>query len=131
MHAESRWRDDPFDADVFSETMRQAVDDDVMHYVAVAENSSGEVVGMMAASVQRYMFNRDVFINERLVFVTKASRGSKAIVYMKDLIEQWGREIQARRFNIGIMNMENTDKTAGLYEKMGFERVGVFFQKDL
>ncbi len=86
---------------------------------------------MIAAIVQHY-FSDDYLIQDYLLYVRPADRGSSAASRMLKAFSQWTNEQKDIKMIIcGISTEIETEKTARLYELFGFRLAGVLMRRDI
>lgn len=84
--------------------------------ILVAENEDGRLVGYLSAIGGAARRNRhDIYI---VIGILQAFTGRKIGTLLFERLEQWAREIGARRLTLGVM--VPNERAYALYSKMGF-----------
>jgi GNAT superfamily N-acetyltransferase len=91
--------------------------------VLVAEQG-GELVGMVLGFVTRHFFSDDLTGSELVVYVTPHARGGSAAVKLIRHFEDWARELGAVDIVLGVSTEVQADRTAKLYQRLGFTPSG-------
>lgn len=120
-HAESIWRDRPYDPVKLEATARQAIDDpDWLALVATLDN--GQVIGYMIAFLTEFFFNKDKQACDLLVFVSPGHRGSRAALRLIRAYKAWAKSQGAREAILGLRIGTNLERTGRFYRKIGFHQ---------
>lgn len=120
-HAESIWRDRPFDPEKLEQTAQQAIDDpDWLALVATLDG--GQVVGYMAAFLTEFFFNREKQACDLLVFVSPSHRGSRAAIQMIRAYKAWAKSKGAKEAVLGLRIGSSIERTGRFYRKLGFQQ---------
>jgi GNAT superfamily N-acetyltransferase len=93
----------------------------------VAEEGDKKV-GMFVGGIAEFYFGNDKLASDLLLFVTKEHRGSTAAPRLIKAYIAWAKANEARSINLGISTSINVDRTAKLYEKLGFTLDGHLFR---
>jgi GNAT superfamily N-acetyltransferase len=88
-----------------------------------------ELVGFLMASIGGYPFASGIFTTQQVMFVRPDKRGTRAAVLLVRHLIAWSTRLGAKEITGGNNNGLNTERTARLLEKHGFERVGVFMRR--
>lgn len=128
MHAESpRFNGMPFDPGRLRALAPTLFADGI---VLVAESSEG-VVGMAVGFVTPHFFCNVVTASDLAIYVLPASRGGRWAVKLIRAFEDRARVKGAAEAVLGISTEVAADRTAGLYEGLGYRRSGVILVKQL
>lgn len=99
------------------------------HFGVVAE-SSGVIVGMLAAYIADHYFGWDKIACDYLLYVTPSRRGYALARDMIDAYIAWARINGAREVMLGSTATDDT-RIYKLYEHCGFMEVGRVFKKQI
>ena len=92
--------------------------------VIVVAEEDGERIGMLLGMVTPHFFGNDLQASELVVYVKPEHRGGTAATRMIRLFEQRAMELGATEIHLGVSTEVNADRTAQLYERMGYARTG-------
>jgi GNAT superfamily N-acetyltransferase len=95
----------------------------------VAENSDGKIVGMFVGMCAEHYFGHDKIATDLLLYVTPEARGGSAAPRLVKAYEKWARESGAKEIHVGVSTGVNEDRTARLYEKLGFHDKAILLRK--
>lgn len=89
-----------------------------------------EVVGMLSATMDQTAFGIDAVAHDRMLGLAKEHR-NKCFVALQKIIDnyhKWAREKGAKRIFLSTTTGVEPEKTAKLYETMGFHQVGTIHE---
>ncbi len=89
--------------------------------ILVAE-SEGKIVGMLAFVIAEDFFGHDKFATDLCVYVTPEKRGGSAFYRLVAAYGHWVESMGIEQRFLGISTGIKTEQTAGLLERLGFER---------
>ena len=92
--------------------------------IFVAEAKDG-LVGMMVASIQGFYFMSGVFVQSDIFYVRPEYRGTRAAALLLVELSSWADQLGAKVTIGGNANKLNSDRTARLYERFGYQRAGL------
>lgn len=95
--------------------------------VLVAERG-GEIVGGFMGMVSEHYFSRDKVATDFALFIAPDRRGGIAASRLLQAYREWAQARGAVSVQLGVTTGVNTEDTARLFERCGFERVGVLFE---
>ncbi|WP_312252724.1 GNAT family N-acetyltransferase [Stenotrophomonas sp.] len=124
MHAESEYRQYPFAIDKMARLFGALIDG--QGCVLVAERA-GQIVGVMAGYCEESWFTPAKVAGEYGLYVVPEARGSRHAVGLVNAFREWALEQGADLIQIGITTGITTERTADLYERLGFRRCGIIF----
>ena len=130
MHAESpRYRHLDFSA----EKTARAILTLLTHAegVAVVAEKEGHIVGMLGGFVTEHFFGRDKVACDLGLYVVPDERGSSLAPRLVRAFESWAREAGAADCVMGVSTEVMAERTAALYERMGYVMSGFTMRKDL
>ncbi len=89
-------------------------------FVAVRDDI---VVGMMGGYVLEYFFSHDKFATDLYVYVAPPYRGGSFFTRLVVAFEQWAIALDANEIVVGISTEVEAERTASLYERLGYRRI--------
>ena len=107
--------------------VRQTVTDAVISAhptIYVAETDKG-IIGMMVASIHGFYFMSGHFVQADIFYVHPDYRGTRAAALLLAELNIWADKIGAKVAIGGNANKLNTDRTARLYERFGYQQAGL------
>lgn len=108
----------------------RAVVDNPDWLVLLAERNAAPI-GMMVGFVTEHFFSDARYASDLVVYVVPEQRGSSAMVRMLRVFEGWAESRGAAESAPGISTEVQADRTARLYERIGYRRSGAIMVKDL
>lgn len=128
MHAESpRFRRLTFRPDKLEAMARPLMDSGI---VLLAEDR-GRVVGMIIGAVIEQFFTDAKTAVDVATYVAPSHRGGPWFVKLIKAFEDKAEDLGAAEITFGISSGVQTERTAQLYEKMGYRRSSVGMVKDV
>lgn len=92
--------------------------------LVLAGEIDGRVLGVLVATCSEHFFSHDRVASELVVFVAPQARGGQLVVRMVKAFEAWAKDRGAREITMGISTEVNAERTAALYERLGFPVTG-------
>ena len=89
----------------------------------------GRVIGMLAGYLSEPFFGPGVVAADLAVFVPPDQRGGVTAVALIKRFEAWAMEHGAQAVQLGITTGVHQDRTAALYQRLGFAPFGVVCRK--
>lgn len=129
MHQESVYSDLDYDPGKLLANGRDWLKFPDLYFLAVAEDNSGQVIGMYAGFVSEYYFGRDLCAYDLLLFVDPSRRGSMAAVMLVKAFEDWAWSVGAKEVCPGTTTMVAPERTSRLFQALGYTVVGSIFKK--
>lgn len=124
LHRESpRWSRLRFSRERAAECMRRCIED-ARGVIFVAERN-GEVVGGIAGWAEQHWASEDVVAQEVSFFMTPGARGSMAATRLICALRAWAEMRGAVWLQAGTSTGLDPERTAGLYERLGFSRCAI------
>jgi len=96
--------------------------------VLVAEQD-GVIVGALLGLASRHFFSDDITASELAVYVAPDARGGSAAGKLIRQFEGWAAEQGAVDIVLGISTEVHADRTAQLYERLGYTPSGISLVK--
>lgn len=126
MHAESpRFRGLPFDEVKVLTLLDALVRSGGVH---IAENE-GRLVGMVCGFVTEHFFGPVKIASDFALYVTPAHRGASVASRLVKAFETWARSMGADEITLGVSTEVHAERTAQLYERLGYARSGIVLRK--
>jgi GNAT superfamily N-acetyltransferase len=122
MHAESRYRVLAFSASKLQQTLTALLAGSG-GFLWVAE-SAGEVIGGLAAMCTPHWASDDLMAVDLALFFPPEHRGGVAALRLVNRYRQWARELGAKLTDLGVSTGIEADRTADLFDRIGFPRCG-------
>lgn len=98
-------------------------------FIAVCADDCGTIYGMHAGYICEYYFGRDLIASDLLLFVDPTKRGGMAAALLVRAFEEWAFAKGAKEVCPGSSTMVAPERTAKLYERLGYTVVGNLFKK--
>ena len=132
MHAITRFRAFDYDEERVAQALRAALVEARGRYVCiVAEDSKGQVIGMLLAVLERHIFSEHLIASVMIFIVLPERRmGGYGLRLMK-AFEQWARNRQAAEISFGINSGEGCEQVGSFARRSGFAAVGENFVKEI
>lgn len=128
MHEESNYAEVPFE-DGMCTSFFEIILNDPSYCVFLAERKD-EVIGGFIGCVSPFFFSTLRKTNDIALFVDPENRGAMAAVLLVKAYEQWAwQQDDVVQVNIGVTT--GFEKAGEFYEKMGYNRVGALYRKDM
>lgn len=127
MHQESWYRNLNFDPPKLR-LLYESIKAYPARFCAFVAEEGDNKVGMFVGAIAEFYFGTDKLASDLLLFVAKEHRGSTAAPRLIKAYLAWAKENDARSINLGISTSINVDRTARLYEKLGFKLDGHLFR---
>ena len=93
--------------------------------IIVVAEKDGVIVGMLGGMVTEHFFSRDLYACDFVVYIEPEYRGGSTVIRMIKLFEQRAIELGAKEVSLGISTELQSERTASLYEKLGYIRSGI------
>jgi GNAT superfamily N-acetyltransferase len=129
MHAESAYAGFDFDTSKLVDLGLHYIANPDTCFAVVCEDDHGHLLGMHAGYVSEYYFGRDLIASDLLLFVDPGKRGSLAAAKLVRAFEEWAFAKGAQEVCPGSSTMVAPERTAKLYERLGYTVVGNLFKK--
>ena len=128
MHEESVYRDLDFDAQKLIDLGHHYIANPERCWSAVAE-VNGRIIGMYAGYITEYYFGKDLIAQDLLLFVDPTKRGGLAAVKLITAFEDWAFAKGVKEVCPASSTMVAPERTAMLYNLLGYTNVGSLFKK--
>lgn len=129
MHEESVYSRFDYDPDKLLANGRDWLKFPDLYFLAVAEDNTGQVIGMYAGFISEYYFGRDLCAYDLLLFVDPSRRGGMAAVMLIKAFEEWAWSLGAKEVCPGTTTMVAPERTSRLFHHLGYTVVGSIFKK--
>jgi GNAT superfamily N-acetyltransferase len=90
-----------------------------------------EAIGFLVAICFPTWYNRKIVSEQKIWFVSKQYRGTRAAFLLIKAYEQWARLNGATQMYTGVANHDNSERHGKILEKLGFRRVGSTHVKEV
>jgi len=97
-------------------------------FIAYLEDKA---IGFLVADCMPVWYNRRIIAEQRLWFVSKQFRGSRAAPLLIKAYEAWAIRNGATHLYTGTGNERYAEQTSRLLEQLGFKRVGSMHLKEI
>jgi GNAT superfamily N-acetyltransferase len=128
MHQESWFRDFDFDAAKALSIWDRKVSQPDRWCLLVAEDDN-KIVGIFAGITFEHFFGNQTASCDLILYVDPAHRGGSAAPRLIKAYEEWARSVGVVEIQIGVSTGVNTERTARLFEKLGFGDRAYIFKK--
>lgn len=98
--------------------------------VLVAQKD-GMIVGMAAAFVYEHFFGDDKVASDLAVYVVREQRGSTTGIKLIRALENMCRDLGAKDITLGVSTEIEAERTAELYQCIGYRQKGRMLTKEL
>jgi hypothetical protein len=131
MHAESpNYKHKPFDKqrmwNLFDRTVRFP-EQACMIYAKEGD----EIVGGILGHMNQQYFSGDLVASDLGMFLKPEYRGSTTFVRLFKAFEQWAIDNKATSIIVGHTTGVNTDKSKGIFTRLGYNLMGYVFHKEV
>ncbi len=99
-------------------------------YAAIAERD-GVPIGAVAAYTLPCHFSDGFVAFDLFVYVEPEHRGGKAAFLLIDSYEKWAKQHDVIEICLGVSTGIHPEKTGSFYERLGYEKVGCNFVKEM
>lgn len=127
-YLEARYNRHPLRKEKFARLAELAENQPDSVVLLVAENG-GKLVGFMCGIVTEHYFADMVYATNLALYVTPEARGSHACLNLLRLFEQEARARGASEIMLGVTSGVQQERTARLYNALGYETVGALTVK--
>lgn len=128
MHQESWFREFDFDVKKALSIWDRKVAQPDRWCLFVAEDDD-KIIGVFAGCAFEHFFGNDLVATDLILYVDPSHRGGSAAPRLIKTYEQWARQIGAKDIQIGVSTGVNAERTARLFEKLGFGHRAYIFRK--
>ena len=96
--------------------------------IFVAEKDD-EIIGFFVGLKTEYWFSTDTMTCDLVLYVTPEHRGCSAAPRLVKAYEEWASKLGVKELNIGTSTDVNSDRTIGLYKRLGYQTASYSFRK--
>jgi len=104
---------------------------DRQNYAAFVAVDGNILKGMIAGFIYKHFFGSDKCAADLLFYVDPLFRGGTTGPRLLKRLEVWAKDSGAKDLVLGISSSIHADRTAQLYEKLGFPQIGTMHKKRL
>lgn len=127
-YGESRYRRHPLRREKFERLAELAEQQPDAVLLLVAEHGDS-IVGFMCGIVTEHYFADMIYATNLALYVAPAARGSRACLIMIRQFEREARRRGAAEVMLGVTSGVHPERTARLYNALGYETVGALTVK--
>ena len=113
-----------FDAERLATLTRSLIDGAGVVFVV---EQAGALVGMMALTTYLHPMNGDTIATEIVWWMEPEARGGRAALKLFAAGEAWARDQGATKFQM----IAPSDQVGAFYERLGFQKIEVHYQRSL
>jgi len=90
-----------------------------------------EINGFFVADIVEYFFSEDRLAVDTLFFITKNMRKKSGAKRLLDSYIEWAKSFEIKEIALSTTNGVETKSLERVYEKLGFEKAGVMYKKEV
>lgn len=128
MHSESVYRNLDFNEDKLWAIWEQHVQHPNMYCMRVADQD-GEIIGAFVGLRFEHFFGHDLCSSDLILYVTPEHRGGTAAPRLVKEYERWATSMGVKEIQIGVSTGVTVDRTAALFQKLGFGDEARYYRK--
>lgn len=129
MHKESTYRDLDFCEDRLMDVYKGTLEG---HYtVFVNETPENNISGMVGGVISPHFFGNDLIVQDLFIYVHENARHGYLGVKLIKQLEAFADKRGAKVVCLGITTGINEERTAKLYEKLGYTYSGSIWKKEI
>jgi len=128
MHQESHYQFLDYDALKIAELIERSQTNPESVCIFVAEKNE-EIIGFFVGLKAEYWFGRDTMTCDLVLYVKPEHRGCSAAPRLVKAYEKWASKLGVKEINIGTSTDVNSERTIGLYKRLGYSTASYSFRK--
>jgi len=128
MHQESHYRFLDYSPTKIANLIERSKTNPDSICVFVAEKN-GEIIGFFVGLKTEYWFGSDSMTCDLALYVKSDYRGCSAAPRMLKAYETWAEGLDVKEINVGTSTDINSERTIGLYKKLGYSTASYGFRK--
>ncbi len=125
MHQESRWQVMDFNVEKVARFFTSCIDSS--DYLVIVSEEAGKLIGGFVGYAMPHWFSDDVMAGDFALFIHPDHRGGLVAIKLIKHFVEWAKGKNAILIQLGISTGVNLEKTSRLYERLGFEKMGIMF----
>lgn len=125
MHRESRFKVLQYNHDKVEKLLRWLISE--QQFVVVSEQD-GEIIGGFVGAAMPHWASDDLTAFDYALFIRPECRGTTVPFRLVREFKRWAVDRGAKLVTAGISTGVHVEKTAGLYEAVGFRRIGYIYE---
>jgi GNAT superfamily N-acetyltransferase len=129
MHEESGFRGSEY-SEARLRDFAQTVLNNPMMFCAV-DDRDGEIVGFFLGMLSPMWWGSDFMASDLILYVAPDKRGAASGVRLVKAFEEWARRQGVKEVRLGVSTEIAPERTAALYERLGFRQIGTIHKKVL
>lgn len=94
-------------------------------------DAGGVLIGLFVGFVMQHFFSTASYATDLALYVTPEERGGTLAVRFLRRFEDWARTTGAAEIVPGISTEVEVERTARLYERLGYKRSGLIMRRSL
>lgn len=94
-------------------------------------DAGGVLIGMFVGFVMQHIFSTASYASDMALYVSPEERGGTLAVRFLRRFEEWARTAGAAELVPGISTEVEVERTARLYERLGYKRSGLIMRRSL
>lgn len=118
----------------YDETRLESLAKDILEhesYLAIVAKQQGEILGFFVGYIDQFYFSYQRMAQDLLLFVPQRHRGGYVAVGLIKRFEDWAINKGVVRINLAVTTGISPEKTAGLYNRMGYRQAGYLTSKEI
>jgi len=123
MHGESAYADMPFDFEFVAQRIYSEIIQSEDGFGLIAYKDTNPV-GMIGGGLATQFFGPTLFAFDYGWYVTPKQRGSSIAVRLLKKFEKWAEKRGAKEIHLGVTTGVSPDRTAKMFDRMGYKYVG-------
>lgn len=123
----TQFRDIHFSREKLGRLLESNVNNSLI-FVSIAVEDNGEIVGIISASVNQFIFSYEVVIVDHIFYVKPGRRGLKIATGLVGAYLEWAKERKPRRIQLSNSMGNKIEGFAKLAKRLGFDQVGTIHQ---
>jgi len=123
MHKESAYSDMPFDMEMAAQNIFHNIIQSEYGFGLVAYKDTNPI-GLLCGALATHYFGPALYAYDFAWYVTPKQRGSSTAIRMLKKFEKWAKDRGALEVHLGVTTGVSPEKTAKMFERMGYEFVG-------
>jgi GNAT superfamily N-acetyltransferase len=98
-------------------------------YCALVAEKDGTIIGFFLGFTNEHWFGTDRMSCDLACYIIPSERGSMAGVKLMKAYEEWANSNNVKEIVIGVSTGINTDRTSGLFKRLGYGDEAFSFRK--
>ncbi len=103
----------------------------VPNFTCYVYEKDNKVVGFIVGQIQELLWSEDKIANEVVFYVSPEHRGSRAAFELISAYEDWAKKQGVKEIYLGSSTKVKTQQVERLYNKLGYDTVGMLTKKEV